>query len=203
MIGATALYLMFGWLLSAIIAQDLSDRKGYGERPGLATGLLLSALGAVSWLFVPPKRGSLWTRHVHILDLITACAALVLIGSLFMPWYADSGHFFKELSFYDLLVPIGAALAYAQLHVRAGAHETPGLPMTALGGAAVALLSTIVALVTMPSGESADWGAYLSLVAALATTGLAAASTRVERESLAAGEAASVAEARRVGAETS
>ena len=32
LLGATALYLTFAWLLSAIVASYLSDRKGYGEQ---------------------------------------------------------------------------------------------------------------------------------------------------------------------------
>ena len=44
-IGAKALYLTFAWLGSAIVASWLSDRKGYGEKPGLAAGLLLSVVG--------------------------------------------------------------------------------------------------------------------------------------------------------------
>jgi hypothetical protein len=31
LIGATALYLLFAWLASAILASYLSSRKGYGE----------------------------------------------------------------------------------------------------------------------------------------------------------------------------
>ena len=42
LIGAMALWLTFAWLLSAIVCSYLSDRKGYGERPGLASGLLLN-----------------------------------------------------------------------------------------------------------------------------------------------------------------
>jgi hypothetical protein len=59
-IGATALYLLFVWLASAIAASYLSDRKGYGEKPGLSTGLLLSALAVVVWLIYPAKAGSAW-----------------------------------------------------------------------------------------------------------------------------------------------
>ena len=59
-IGALALYLLLIWLASAIVASYLSGRKGYGEKAGLATGLLLSLLGAVIWLFVPPKANSDW-----------------------------------------------------------------------------------------------------------------------------------------------
>ena len=60
LIGANALYLLYLWLLSAIVASYLSDRKGYGEKPGLASGLVLSALGAIVWLFVPAKPDSKW-----------------------------------------------------------------------------------------------------------------------------------------------
>lgn len=60
LIGATALWLTYAWLLSAIIASYLSHRKGYGERPGLASGLLLNVIGILVWLVVPPRPGSLW-----------------------------------------------------------------------------------------------------------------------------------------------
>ena len=59
-VGTTALWLLWIWLLSAIAASWLSNRKGYGERPGLATGLLLSALGALIWLLWPPRADSRW-----------------------------------------------------------------------------------------------------------------------------------------------
>jgi hypothetical protein len=59
-IGAKALYLTFVWLASAIAASWLSDRKGYGERPGLAAGLLLSAIGVIVWLVWPAKSDSRW-----------------------------------------------------------------------------------------------------------------------------------------------
>ena len=62
-LGALALYLTFAWLASAIISAYLSDRKGYGERPGLATGLLLNAIGILVWLVFPAKAGSMWKTH--------------------------------------------------------------------------------------------------------------------------------------------
>ena len=43
LLGAAALWLMYLWLLSAIVASYLSERKGYGEKIGLAFGLLLLA----------------------------------------------------------------------------------------------------------------------------------------------------------------
>jgi hypothetical protein len=60
LLGAAALWLMYGWLLSAIIASYLSDRKGYGERIGLGFGILLSAIGTVIWLVWPAKPDSKW-----------------------------------------------------------------------------------------------------------------------------------------------
>jgi len=59
-IGAKALYLTFAWLASAIAASWLSDRKGYGERPGLAAGLLLNVVGVVVWLLWPARKDSRW-----------------------------------------------------------------------------------------------------------------------------------------------
>lgn len=63
LIGSQALWLLYAWLLSAIVASYLSGRKGYGERPGLASGLLLTVLGVVIWLFVPAKPDSMWKRY--------------------------------------------------------------------------------------------------------------------------------------------
>ena len=60
LLGAAALWLMYLWLLSAIIASYLSERKGYGEKLGLAFGLILSVVGAVIWLLWPPRPDSKW-----------------------------------------------------------------------------------------------------------------------------------------------
>lgn len=62
LLGATALWLTYLWLGSAIAASWLSDRKGYGEKPGLACGLLLSVLGLVIWLFIPAREDSKWKK---------------------------------------------------------------------------------------------------------------------------------------------
>jgi hypothetical protein len=60
--GAWNLFWMYLWLVSTIAASYLSDRKGYGDRPGLATGLLLSIVGTIVWLVVPPKPESKWKQ---------------------------------------------------------------------------------------------------------------------------------------------
>ena len=60
LIGMKALWLLFAWMASGIICSWLSERKGYGEGPGLATGLLTSVVGIVAWLVWPPKPDSRW-----------------------------------------------------------------------------------------------------------------------------------------------
>jgi hypothetical protein len=62
LLGAAALWLMYLWLLSAILASYLSDRKGYGEKIGLAFGMLLSFIGTIVWLVWPPKAESKWKK---------------------------------------------------------------------------------------------------------------------------------------------
>jgi hypothetical protein len=59
-IGAKALYLLFVWLLSAAIGSWVSERKGYGDRVGLAFGLILSAIGLLIVLLLPRRPGSKW-----------------------------------------------------------------------------------------------------------------------------------------------
>ena len=60
LMGAAALWLLYLWLVAAILASYLSERKGYGSKVGLAFGLLLSAIGAVIWLIVPARADSRW-----------------------------------------------------------------------------------------------------------------------------------------------
>jgi hypothetical protein len=60
LIGMTGLWLLFAWLLSAAIGAWMSERKGYGERVGLAFGLLLTVAGLLIVLILPGRPGSLW-----------------------------------------------------------------------------------------------------------------------------------------------
>lgn len=60
LIGPRGLYLLFAWLLSAAIGSWVSERKGYGERVGLAFGLLLTVFGLLLVLLLPGRPGSAW-----------------------------------------------------------------------------------------------------------------------------------------------
>jgi hypothetical protein len=60
LLGAKALWLTYIWLASCISASWLSDRKGYGQKPGLATGLLLTAIAIPIWLLWPAREDSRW-----------------------------------------------------------------------------------------------------------------------------------------------
>ena len=60
LLGAKALWLLYAWLASATIASYLSERKGYSSSVGLATGLLLSVIGAIIWIFWPARPDSRW-----------------------------------------------------------------------------------------------------------------------------------------------
>jgi hypothetical protein len=62
-LGVKAFWLLYIWLASAWAASWLSDRKGYGEKWGLGTGLLLSAIGVLIWLLVPAKATSIVSQR--------------------------------------------------------------------------------------------------------------------------------------------
>jgi hypothetical protein len=62
-LGAGALVILYVWLASGIICTELSRRKGYGDRPGLGSGLLLSVIGVVIWLIIPARKDSLWANR--------------------------------------------------------------------------------------------------------------------------------------------
>jgi hypothetical protein len=60
LLGAKPLWLTYAWLGSAIVASYLSARKGFGEKLGLASGLLLNVLGVILWLIWPARPHSRW-----------------------------------------------------------------------------------------------------------------------------------------------
>jgi hypothetical protein len=62
-VGAKAFYMLMVWLASAIASAELSKRKGYGEKWGLGTGLLLSVVGVIVWLVIPARKDSPWHQR--------------------------------------------------------------------------------------------------------------------------------------------
>jgi hypothetical protein len=83
LIGAKGLYLLFIWLLSAAIAAAVAERKGYGERVGLAFGLLLSAVGLVIMLLFPGRPGSRWKEDGPIPPPWRPAAVLAAVRARF------------------------------------------------------------------------------------------------------------------------
>jgi hypothetical protein len=59
-IGATALWLLYGWLVCAYIASYLTERKGYGLKLGLGLGMLTVVIGVVIAAALPARDGSDW-----------------------------------------------------------------------------------------------------------------------------------------------
>jgi hypothetical protein len=62
LMGAWALWFLYLWLLSCIVASYLSNRKGYGDKPGIATGMCLSVVAVIVWLVWPAKPESRWKQ---------------------------------------------------------------------------------------------------------------------------------------------
>jgi hypothetical protein len=91
-IGAAALWLTFVWLGSAIIASRLSEAKGYGEKWGLVTGIVLSVLGAFVWAVFPPREISRWKLHeglsgsarttLIVVELVLAAVAAYFVATI-------------------------------------------------------------------------------------------------------------------------
>jgi hypothetical protein len=65
-IGTAALWLVFLWLGAAIIASIFSDLKGWGDKWGLVTGVILSIVGAFVWAVWPPREISRWKLHERL-----------------------------------------------------------------------------------------------------------------------------------------
>ncbi|HYF27505.1 MAG TPA: hypothetical protein VD931_17320 [Baekduia sp.] len=55
-IGAKSLLLLYLWLGSAIAASEIAKRKGYAEKTGLGTGMVLPVIAPIVWLLVPKKK---------------------------------------------------------------------------------------------------------------------------------------------------
>jgi hypothetical protein len=95
-IGAGALWLTFVWLASAIIASQFSLYKGWGEKTGLVTGIVLSMLGAFVWALWPPREVSRWNIHEGLTGrergiLIGVEVVLIAVGAFLVATTDASG----------------------------------------------------------------------------------------------------------------
>ena len=177
LIGPKALYLMYAWLISALIASTAAALKGYSERAGLATGLLLSLLGAVIWMFFPWRHDSRWSRVVKPTDLATVAGGF-LTALVFLPSFHNEADKGKSLFNTDLgpaiLVAIAAFVAVG--HVLMAASEAgPGWVLTRGRGVAAAfgLVATVVVAYRVASPpetyDEPTMASYLMLIGAVLT----------------------------------
>jgi peptidoglycan/LPS O-acetylase OafA/YrhL len=114
-------------------------------------------------------------RRLRAGEWITALAGLVLLASLFLPWYGSPGATgWEALTVNDVLLAAVGVFALALFFVTA--HQpVPALPIaldalvTLAGMVAVAL---VLVRVGFPPGEpgSREWGLWLALAAALGVT---------------------------------
>ena len=117
-------------------------------------------------------------RRWTLADQVTGGATLVLLVSLFLPWFGTDGGFFSvsvdgmwhSYMVIDLILAV-AILGY--LVLRAGFVSLPfGLSATAAGqllagAAGLNLLLAVVSFVTKPAGTGWQYGAYVGLAAAI------------------------------------
>ena len=176
-IGPKALHFLYAWLIGCMIASTAAGLKGYDERYGLATGLFLSILGGVIWMFMPWRRDSRWDRAVKPTDLVTVAGGFLLLASAFMKWFvSDEG---KKETLLSGRFPLGLIVLIAALaaiaHVLLAASEAGPSWVLERGRAIVlalgvaALAATLFGLASPPSGDEVKWPAYLGVVGALLT----------------------------------
>jgi hypothetical protein len=95
-IGTAALWLTFVWLASAIIASTFSHQKGFGEKTGLVTGIVLSFMGAAVWAVWPAREISRWRLHGGLGStgkavMAVAVAVVVVAGAIAVATIDASG----------------------------------------------------------------------------------------------------------------
>ena len=175
----------------APLAASASTSPGTGVREDVlpashrAPGVREASQAAVTAFAFDARR---WTRADHV----TGGATLILLVSLFLPWFGTDNGFFNvsvdgmwhSYMVIDLILAV-AILGY--LVLRAGFGSLPfGLSDTAAGqllaGAAVLnLLLAAVSFATKPAGTNWQYGAYLGLAAAIVAVILPARSVLAAR----------------------
>jgi hypothetical protein len=177
-IGAKAIYFLYAWLIGCMLASTAARLKGYPEKAGLATGMLLSILGGAIWMFFPWRRDSRWARAVEPTDLVTVAGGFMLGGTAFLKWFendAGSGQSLFQAEFV-IGVPVFVAGALAVVHVLLAASETgPGWILTrsrtvVLVAGAVALALALFAVVSPPTDhDSLRMWPYVALIGGVLT----------------------------------
>ena len=130
-------------------------------------------------------------RRLRAGEWITAVAGVVLLASLFLPWYADAGDAastasgFEALSVIDLLLALIALAAVALLLVTAG-QRLPAVPVAmsvfvAYGGLLATLLVLFRWLDLPGDAASREWGLWPALAASLGIAAGALVAMRDER----------------------
>ena len=131
-------------------------------------------------------------RRWTFTDRVTGGATLVLLVSLFLPWFGTDGGFFSVsvdgmwhgYMVIDLILAV-AILGY--LVLRAGFGSLPaGLSVTAAGhllasAVGLNLLLAVVSFATKPVGTSWQYGAYAGLAAAIVAVTLPVRSVMAAR----------------------
>jgi hypothetical protein len=103
---------------------------------------------------------------------------MVLLVSLFLPWFGTDGDFFNVSvdgmwHGYMVIDLILAVAIVGYLVLRAGFDSLPlGLPVTATGSllagaASLNLLLAVISFATKPTGTNWQYGAYIGLAAAI------------------------------------
>ncbi len=115
-------------------------------------------------------------RRLRVGEWITALAGVLLLVSLFLPWYgAPDGEStgisgWESLAFLDILLALIAAGAVA-LAVITAAQPLPAVPLAfnvfvTLGGI-LAVLLVLIRVLDLPDGAGArEWGLWLGLAGA-------------------------------------
>ena len=160
-IGPKAIFFLYAWLIGCMLASTAAALKGYPEKAGLATGLLLSILGGAIWMFLPGKRDSRWARAVEPTDLVTVAGGFMLATTAFLPWYENGLGQGESLlgAKFGVGLPVLVGGAMAVVHVLFAASESgPGWILTrsrlvVVIGGVVALLFAIWGISDLPGSH--------------------------------------------------
>jgi hypothetical protein len=133
-IGPEALWLTFVWLVSAIVASILSQLKGYGEKVGLVTGIILTLLGAFIWAVWPAQEVSRWKIHQGLSSsektVLGVLVGIIVIAGVFVVISIDAGGGGKIAL--AAVVIMAAVIAAALVKAVSISRETGGKTMAEL-----------------------------------------------------------------------